>query len=360
MTKPGDHAATAADTRLAFRDGLQIAWDATSLSTFKECPRKYQYQIIQNWTHPGQNKDIDFGHYFHTALEEYHKHVAHNVPHHRAVLLVVRATLERTGTRHRHSGFCPQCDSSSTGYVEDPPGQWFWTCNGCGAVGAYIEGEPPTRFVPWDSGDTAKNRRTLVRSIVWYLDQYGERDPFNVLTLPDGRPAVELSFRFEIDKLSPFGEPYWFCGHLDLGVELDGAAYIMDHKTTGGTLSSDFFLHFSPDNQMSLYDFAGRVIFDRPIAGVVIDAAQIAVGFTRFARGFARRSVKQADEWFADAKWYIGLAEQFWQQQYYPMNDRACFRCQFKKICSKDPSVRDMFLKADFVKRDGWDPLKIR
>lgn len=361
---PGDNLAP--DTRLAFRDGLQIAWDATSLSCLKECPRKYQYQIVQNWTGYGQNKDIDFGHYFHLALEEYHKHVQSETSHHAALLSVVRATLERTGTRDTYSGSCPQCDSGQTGFIEALPGVepelsgYHFHCKSCGLVGDFREGVPPTRFVPWDSDDTAKNRRTLVRSIVWYLDQYGKNDPFTVLTLADGRPAVELSFRLEIDLLNPFLEPYYFCGHLDLVGELGGQTYILDHKTTGTTLSSDFFTHFSPDNQMSLYTFAGQVIFDRPIAGVVIDAAQIAVGFTRFARGFASRTPKQIDEWYRDAVHYIKQAEYYHHEDYYPMNDRACFRCQFKKICGRDPAVRSIFLKAEFNKREGWDPLRVR
>jgi hypothetical protein len=55
----------------------------------------------------------------------------------------------------------------------------------------------------------------------------------------------------------------------------------------------------------------------------MIDAAQIAVGFTRFARGLIPRTKDQMAEWLDDAIYHI---KETWRaaEHGYPMNDKAC------------------------------------
>jgi hypothetical protein len=77
---------------------------------------------------------------------------------------------------------------------------------------------------------------------------------------------------------------------------MGGSLYVMDQKTTGGTVGTYYFEQFSPNNQMSLYSWAGQAILRSPVRGVIIDAAQIAVNFTRFERGITTRSKDQLDE----------------------------------------------------------------
>src|SRR5205085_2132611 len=155
---------------------------------------------------------------------------------------------------------------------------------------------------PWKSDHHAKNRETLIRSVIWYLDNFKD-DPAATLILANGKPAVELSFRMELDW-GPGGKPaagldfppYILSGHLDRVVEFGGQRYVMDRKTTGSSPTPHYFDGFAPDNQMSLYTLAACVQFNTPVAGVIIDAAQIAVGFTRFQRGFTYRTESQLEE----------------------------------------------------------------
>lgn len=48
---------------------LQIVWDATSLGTFKECPRKYYLQVVRGYTTKQSALALDFGIIFHEGLE---------------------------------------------------------------------------------------------------------------------------------------------------------------------------------------------------------------------------------------------------------------------------------------------------
>jgi hypothetical protein len=195
--------------------------------------------------------------------------------------------------------------------------------------------------LPWDSGHPSKTRETLIRSIIWYLDQFRD-DPAKTVVLANGKPAVELSFRMELEwgpraaqvpdpldgnedgHLGTHTEqPYILCGHLDRVVEFNSQTFGMDRKTTGSALTPYYFDNFSPDNQMSIYTIVTKVQFGVPISGMIIDAAQIAVGFTRFQRGFTYRTDAILEEWLQDFRHWTALAEGFAEAGHWPMNDRA-------------------------------------
>ena len=217
---------------------------------------------------------------------------------------------------------------------------------------------------PWTPDHNLKTRDNLVRSVVWYLEQFGDdNDPATTVILQNGRPAVELSFRFEVD------DGLMLSGHLDRVVEFMGGNYVMDRKTSTTTVSSYYFDQYQPDNQMSLYSYAAQVIYQTPVRGVIIDAAQIAVGFTRFERGMTYRTPAQLEEWLDDTRAYVNMAQamgegmvHFAESERYrawPMNDKSCHKyggCVFRDICSKDAHVRQIFLDSDFV-REPWNPL---
>lgn len=341
---------------------VQFVWDSTSLGWLKTCPRLYEYQMIEGWRPKGSGVHLVFGQHYHSALELYDKlradpsdveekrYYNHDTALQAVVLQLMKWTWE-----------------PELGPCEDHP------------TGAAAQ--------PWLSDHPAKNRFTLVRSVIWYLDQFKD-DPASTLILANGKPAVELSFRMELDWGPGKGED-WECsecgqanadeteectncgaskpryilsGHLDRVVEFGGQKYVMDRKTTGSSPTPHYFDGFAPDNQMSIYTLAARVQFSTPVAGVIIDAAQIAVGFTRFQRGFTYRTETQLEEWLADFRFWTAQAEGFAERGSWPMNDKACGMyggCTFRKICSKSPEVRERFLESDFERRP-WNPLQSR
>jgi hypothetical protein len=104
---------------------------------------------------------------------------------------------------------------------------------------------------------------------------------------------------------------------------------------------------------------AAKVIYQTPVKGVIIDAVQIAVGFSRFSRGFTYRTDAQINEWLYDTRRWFALAESYAIENYWPMNDKSCHKyggCPFRKVCSKSPEVRDKFLASDFTIQP-WNPL---
>jgi len=303
-------------------DGRQWAWDSSSLGPAKDCARKYFYQQILGYRQKGENAHLTFGRLYASALETYHKLRAepNGLSHRDALYNVVHKTMTASWDFDRDK---PRLDSEE---LRDLPGS--------------------ARY---------KTRENLIRSIVWYLDQFGDNDPCKTVHLADGTPAVELSFRFQLT------EEIWLCGHLDRLVQYGDGIYVQDQKTTGSTLGGYYFKRYNPDNQMSLYSIAADVVWKTPVKGVMIDAAQIAVGFTRFERGFTFRTSEQSAEWLHDAEYHIKMiwraADEGW-----PMNDSACQKyggCPFLDVCSKSPQVREDFLESGYEKR-VWNPLEVR
>lgn len=309
---------------------VQWAWDSTCLGLLKTCPRLYYYTIIMGWVGKDENIHLRFGQEFHKATQDY-------------------AILRSAGAKH---------DPAQMETVEDTIVRTDgWKVDVATPTGKY------------------KNRESLIRTIVNYLDHY-ERDPAPVHMLKDGTPAVELSFRFELDwgpKLPGTDniagdQPYTLCGHLDRVVDFNGGLFVMDHKTTKSSLTDYYFIQYEPNNQMTLYTLASRVILDAPIKGVIIDAVQLLLEppYNAFVRRLTYRTPDQLDEWTYDLEYWLNLAESFAEAGYWPMNDMSCDKyggCRFREVCSKSPQARDAFLRGGFVQllpEDRWNPLKPR
>lgn len=308
---------------------IQFAWDSTSLGLLKTCPRLYQYTMIEGWGSRDESIHLRFGIEYHTALQDYAISRAKGVKHEDAIHDTIRALHSRV---------------------------FDWSVDRNSRAGKY------------------KNRETIVGLVIDYLDHFVD-DPADTFILDNGEPAVELSFRFALDWGPTNGAEAWggdnqmylLCGHLDRVVNFSDALYVMDRKTSVSTLSGYYFNQWSPNNQMTLYTLAGKVVLNSPIKGVIIDAAQVLLEKPNaFQRGFTYRTEDQLTEWLVDLRYWLHAAELYATNNYWPQNDTACDKfggCKFREVCSKSPQVREQYLKASFDKlepEERWNPLKAR
>lgn len=299
---------------------LQTYIDSTSLTAFKECPRKYQLSIIQGYVPWEESVHLTWGLLIHSAIEHYHHLKCKSLDHEKALEEVVWTLLKKTW----HSGR------------------------------------------PWTSNHSVKNRWTLLRTTVDYLDRFGPSDPIETLVLSNGKPAVELSFRYDTGYRTRLGEPFISCGHFDRIGLLHSEPWIVDFKSTQHSLDRRFFAHFTPDQQMSNYSTAGKVAFQTPVKGIIIDGCRVGVTFSEFEREPIPRSDWQLQQWHQDLGYYlqqlehcaISFAEAPW-----PQNDKSCNNyggCPYREVCSQaSPSSQQLVLDK-FFKRRVWDPTQVR
>lgn len=362
---------------------LQYAYDSTCLGALKTCPRMYQYLYLDGWALKDESIHLRFGIEYHQALHDYELGRAEGASHDDALRLAIRDLLARCVDY-------PDVDPTA---------------------------KPSIRV---------KTKANLVRTVVWYVDQFKD-DPAETVMIEKvheggviydaaggqmdvvetevtSTPAMEVSFKFELDwgpeprykcrncdatsngieldgqmgcgepcnfVMHPddgieLNQPYLLCGHLDRLVTFNDEIFVMDRKTATATLSSHYFDQYAPNNQMTLYTLAGQVVLGTSIRGVIIDGAAIQVQGSWFQRGFTYRTAGQLEEWLRDLRYWLRQAETYATENYWPMNDTACNNyggCRFRNVCNKDPRVRDSFLRADFVQKpedERWNPLKPR
>jgi hypothetical protein len=302
---------------------LQIYIDSSSLSEFKVCPRKYYYSIVLGRQPTTESVHLTFGTLLHSALELYHK------------------------SRFRQEGGLDH-PNALRATVE-----WL--------MGATWDREHKR---PWSSNDKYKNRFTLIRTVVWYLDQYQE-DVLVTAVLKDGRPAIELPFAIDSGYTAFTGEEFILCGKIDrIAIfKPDSNYYVTDVKTTQSTIGDYYFKKFTPDNQVSTYSLAGTLAFGIPVQGLIIDACQVAIEFSRFERGLIERSQAQLTEWQEDLGYWLMNLNHCAETENWPRNDSACDRyggCPFRPVCSqRNPNAAQQVLMGSYAERT-WDPLKNR
>ncbi len=302
---------------------VQHAWDSTSLKNAAKCLRYYQYKMIDGWQPKVKSVHLLFGGWYATALEHYHKYRANGVDYETAVRNIVREALINTW----------KFETDDEGKRIDDSGK------------------------PWESDHSSKTRENLIRTLVWYLEQFKE-DSLSTYITTEGAPAVEFSFALAVDN------DILLSGHIDrLATDEHGHIYITDQKTTGSTLSPYYYKGFKPDTQMYLYPFAGQMIYEIPIKGVIIDAAQIVIGFSKFGRAPIMHTQEELNEWYDETMDLIQYTQHKTRERHFPRNYSSCGNyggCEFRDICAKPLTIRKNFLEADFKKEERWNPLKTR
>ncbi len=287
--------------------GLQLVWDATSFKQFQFCPRSYEYAIILGRRPYVKSKHLTFGQHFHTALETFDGAMALGIGWEDARALALDVALKVT---------------------------WGW------------ESDPK---------DTDKNRFTLIRTVDWYCQHYGPNNPVKVLLLPSGKPAIEVSFRIMSMLTATTGEDFTLAGHIDALASFQESNYALERKTTGKAINTTWFGTFDPDIQIELYNWAGKILLEDEVAGVLIDGAQVLVNSNSFGRHIIRKSKGQINETFRDIESILVTACHYADEDYWPKYTRNCWNCAYRAVCSNQPSIRAQQLEEDYI-FDRWDP----
>lgn len=351
---------------------FQIAWDSTSLGLLKECPRKYYYTIILGYKPKRESVHLKFGLLYHGALEAY-DHFACSIgkldgnltndEHNTATRAALRRAFTMAGTYEpprctacHGAGFLPRTGHESPAELLAPPE----TCELCGGSGASPHDAPEWRT--WESTDPHKNMYTLARTVTLYADTF-RNSPMRTVELASGKPAVEVSFAFEVGAVN--GINYSLAGHLDRIAHNPQAGERPaphDRKTTKNQLNNTFWRQFAPHNQFSLYTTACAVHYDLPPNGLTVDAAQVTPNGNAFARQFIPYPPQLINEWLGETQTWVSLAYQFAEAGNWPRNDKSCGNyggCAFQSVCSKADVYRQDWLDADF-EYNPWNPLETR
>lgn len=351
------------------------SWDATAIRCFQDCPRKYQLSMVEGWRSNGFAVDLDFGKIYHECVEGFDLLLAKGETKEEATDQAMRKALELTWV------------SSGDGPAKPWGGSYcpVWRCSNwipkkrpvytCAAAKGWWAGSPDrcpycgekvALRDAWVPDNKFKNRYTLIRTVLRYCDEQPAEGGVKPIVFPNGKVALELSFTMELPWVSPDGDGYILCGHLDSMVEIAGENAVRERKTTKMGVSPAFFDQYNPDIQIDVYDLAQNMMFQETLHPkyVMVEVTQVGVGFSaKPQRGLISITEGRREENLRDIGYWIKQAEACAQEGYFPKNTASCNKmngCQFRRVCREEPGYsRDRTLEVGFHK-DLWNPLDVR
>lgn len=332
-------------TPLGFSDkhpDLRLAWDATCLAAFMKDPLVYFWTYVRGHQSISKPRAMLWGTLWHEAIAEYRKQsdwaggegwtttpINLEDP---ALHKAIRFTIKRADELNLMDSPCRRED------------------------------------------ENRRNVYTLVRSLIWYATKY-RTDWLAPVVDTDGSLMIEKHFvvpmglksratfvdRSVYPAITAPEEDYYLCGSLDeIAQDEDGDQFVLERKSTTSTVASYYFDQHDPSVQMWTYDLIGSKIMPMsPLRGVVVEACQTAVGFTRFERHEITRTPEQRKHWLETIHYWVKQAEQCALSGYWPMNPASqTFKSTARDIQRRSPSSWPGLLKTDFEEQPLWNPLE--
>lgn len=357
---------------------LQLVWDASSLKAYQFCPRYYEINNLQGWH--GSSVDLEFGRLIASGFEMFKKARLNGKSIEDALVAVVTWVMNET--------WMPATDTDPADRQWGGRYETMWKCTGerpyKNAKGnrakcpfaherAWFDGEAPDicgecgsptrserRYLP---NSPAKNRLTLVRTLIWYGLSQPENldDGLKPYVFPDGRPAVELSGKLPLPFKTMDGEGYVMAYNFDYIGDYGGERFIVDNKTTSKPLTEQYFASFAPDTQFDTYDLIASTVFpDLNIRGTMVEGVKVTATESEFGLRPYYKTNEYREEHLNDIGSWLADAERSARTGYYRMNKRNCWICPLKAVCSLAPKMRDGYMQSNMTREAPWNPARER
>ena len=329
---------------------LQVAWDATSLELLMRDPFTYFCVVIEGWRMPYPSAAQLFGRLYHECCGIYCGNRLNGRDHDAALdtALAYAISLAAAG--------------------DTPPGE---------AVPMSLEeiAHASARRGDRNQRDTYR----LLRAVVWWCDTYGQDPKYTTIRLPSGRPALEVHFDFPLG-FTVGGHDARLCGHIDGLVRAEtGELIVREWKhTTATAFSTYYFDRYKPNVQVNTYALAGKLLLPgQPVRGVLVEACQTAVTFSRFEREWIDRSEPHLDEWIECIHYQVKNAQTLairamdeaarggdpstpYAHAMNPSTMRQYGSNRFADAAFRIPRLRRAFLSSEMVRGERWDPTQAR
>lgn len=314
---------------------LRLAWDATTLNALLGNPTAYYWEHVLGWRGLEASLPMRWGIVWHEVVAEYLLQRLHGASREDAVHSACRLAITKAG-------------------------------------------EFEINELAAEAGQDRKKRnvRTLLRSIVWYDEVYGDDDYLEPAYLPHtDSPGLETHFSMPIpdpdDDMKPLkaytGEPYILAGHIDqIAWDRDRECLVgVERKNTTSTPSGWYWARYDPSPQINTYALVTSMLYpNEKVGGVIIEACQNGVGFTRFERKMVHRTEAHHRQWLRCVCNWIRFAEERavvgdWEDWLNPASkfDGGVYNM----IAAQSPAVWDNFLASHCQREEGlWNPLEHR
>jgi hypothetical protein len=310
--------------QLPLIDGALLL-DNSSLELLQTCPRQFEYSWLRKRILAADKPALNYGGGIHVGLAERYSNYGHRALH----------------EVEEHS-----CNEAMRVFFEARP-------------------QPENDF---------RTEIAAARLLKAYNTVY-QKEPFDILMLPSGKPCVEVSFAFPLGTVQNI--PIIFTGRIDLCIKDSTGEWVLDHKT-----SSVFGQSFNDDMSMTAqfrgYCWAFQQTFGRKPTGYIVNAIRVrpptkeekdaeSVGIEPAMRkdNFERRpyfiTQSEIDEWRLDTLALISTMLFHHDSNFFPRHKKWCVgkygKCQFFDVCSLPETERLRVLNSNAFEDNVWSPL---
>lgn len=283
--------------------------DASMLSAFRACPRKFAYEYLDHWRYKGRSVHLHAGAAF-------------------------AAGLEAARLAYYVEGKHPD-DSISAGLATLARHYGDFDC-------------PPT---------SAKSCERMLGALEYYFHSYQlGSDRAIPVSLPSGQRGIEFSFCEPLPFIHPeSGEPLLYSGRFDMLVDYDGMRLGEDDKTTSA-LGASWPQQWDLRSQFTGYAW-GSARAGLPLDGFLVRGIAIRKTGYDTLQAITYRPQWQIDRWFEQVRRDIARMLDLWARGVwdYNLGDEctAFGGCMFRNVClTVDPTA---ILSAQYERR-RWDP----
>ncbi len=312
--------------------------DNSTLEKWQTCPRAFYYYAVEGREKPG-SPALNFGRACHMGWEIFNRHGIGE-----AQVQKVRETL----TNHFIENPQPADDYRNLDYGIKVMEEYAQKYNISRCSTVEHDGEPLVEFP--------------------FSLNIGEVKIDKQLAYSAGKLLGKEACGREIDEDAPLyvNKLYFFwSGKIDAVVEFDDRRWVMDHKTAsmaGPTFYNDFYLA----QQMAGYVWAVRKMFDFPVEGLLLDAAETRRP-TKSGKGLQfNRQFYAYDDWICeefmlDIRSQIGSCVDQLVTGYFPKKTKWCMgkygACPYHDVCVMAPEMRSTMLHSSAYGNVHWSPL---
>jgi hypothetical protein len=192
-----------------------------------------------------------------------------------------------------------------------------------------------------------------------YLDNY--KDDIEFLKVIDVETKFEIPITPEIE----------FVGKIDGTVELNGALWLMEHKTTGMPIDKQLKTLLR-DPQLIGYFFAGRELHSSHVEGVLIPMLHTSASKSKTTGLYGKPKIeyRRSPQIFTDDDIQLWRQSFIWtanqlrysiENNFWPMQLDSCYHfgaCGFTALCEQGNIPLDSINTSNYTTVEHWNVLK--
>lgn len=303
----------------------KIILDNTKRATFRNCKRKYYWNDVEGLKPDTGSTALRYGSTWHAFMEGYYTYIANS-----------GWDQKELGISHAMEYGKAKWDKESAKQTFYPDYRTFEAC---------------------------------AQAFLQYISFYAQDEQFIKVIATERKFECPILLETEEEKRL-YGDlpPITFTGRLDLQLEMNGAKWLTDFKTTGQPLSIQAS-RLNKSTQLMGYTFAGRRVLDFSPDGCLVsmhylssrksqktgEYGSLSIDFVRVPQIYNDGDLREWRKSFLDTTRELCYS---YDHSYWPVNFDSCYQfgaCAFTKLCDQNRPLDEV--NTDGYHVNFWDVL---